>query len=89
MLMFKKRRGINLSYEKQGLIHFVCVNFRDLPDEVLDKIVSLSAEVGGEHGEVLFEVMTNKDKTIRELAQEYHISETQLYYYRKQFYENW
>ena len=87
--MFKKRRGINLSYEKQGLVHFVCVNYEDRPDEVLDKIVSLSAEIGGEHNEALFEVMTNKDKSIRELAYEYHLSETQLYYYRKLFYEAW
>ena len=87
--MFKKRRGIKLSYDEQGLIHFVCVNFKKLPDEVLDKIVNLCAEVGGEHGEVLFEVMTNPKKTIRTLAQEYHISETQLYHYRKLFYENW
>ena len=55
----------------------------------LDKIVSLCAEIGKEHGEVLFEVMTNSNKSIRALAMEYHISETQLYYYRKKFYEAW
>lgn len=87
--MFKKRRGIKIPYNRQGLIHFTCVNYRDLPDEVLDKIVALSAEVGGEHGEVLFEVMTNDTKSIRALAMEYHISESQLYLYRKRFYEAW
>ena len=87
--MFKKRRGIKLSYDEQGLIHFVCVNYRKLPDTVFDKITRLCDEVGKEHSEVLFQVMTNSKETIRTLAQEYHISETQLYYYRKQFYEHW
>ena len=87
--MFKKRRGIHIPYERQGLIHFTCVNYRDLPDDVLQKISNLCNEVGKEHALVLFEVVTNKDKSIRQLAMEYHISETQLYHYRKKFYEAW
>lgn len=89
MPLFKKRRGIKLSYDEQGLIHFVCVNIEKMPDFVVRKITRLCDEVGNEHALVLFEVMTNSKKTIRELAMEYHISETQLYYYRKEFYENW
>ena len=87
--MFKKRRGIHIPYEKQGLIHFTCVNYRDLPDDVIRKITRLCDEVGKEHALALFEVMTNKDKSIRSLALEYHISESQLYLYRKRFYEAW
>ena len=87
--MFKKRRGINLPYEKQGLIYFNCINYDDMPDDVQDKIVNLCNKVGKEHSEVLFEVMTNKEKSIRELAIEYYISERQLYNYRKKFYESW
>lgn len=89
MSMFKKRRGISLSYDEQGLIHFVCVNYKKMPDEVLKKITDLCNEVGKENAMVLFEVMTNSKKTIRELAREYYISETQLYHYRKIFYESW
>lgn len=87
--MFKKRRGIKLSYNKQGLIYFTCMNYRDLPDDVTKKISDLCNEVGKEHALVLFEVMTNSSKSIRSLALEYHISETQLYHYRKKFYEEW
>lgn len=87
--MFKKRRGIKLSYNKQGLIHFVCVNYNDMSDDVQDRIKTLCSDVGKEHSEVLFQVVTNDSKSIRALAQEYHICETQLYYYRKLFYENW
>lgn len=87
--MFKKRRGIKLPYNKQGLIYFTCVNYKDFPEEVLQKIEMLCDEIGKEHSEVLFEVMTNSSKSIRALAMDYHISETQLYHYRKKFYESW
>lgn len=87
--MFKKRRGIKLPYNKQGLIYFTCVNYRDFPDEVLQKITRLCDEIGKEHSEALFEVMTNSSKSICALAMDYHISETQLYHYRKKFYEAW
>ena len=87
--MFKKRRGIHQPYNKQGLIYFTCVNYKDMSADVQDKIINLCNEVGKEHAEVLFEVMTNSNKSIRALAIDYHISETQLYHYRKKFYETW
>lgn len=87
--MFKKRRGIHIPYNKQGLIYFTCVNIKDMPEDVQQKILKLCAEVGKEHAEVLFEVLTDSTKSIRSLSMEYHISETQLYYYRKKFYEAW
>lgn len=87
--MFKKRRGIKIPYNRQGLIHFTCVNYRDLPDEVVRKITRMCDDIGKEHALVLFEVVTNDTKSIRALAMEYHISESQLYLYRKRFYEAW
>ena len=87
--MFKKRRGINIPYNKQGLIYFNCMNYDDMPEHIQKKIVRLCNDVGKEHSEVLFQVVTNSNETIRSLALKYHISETQLYHYRKKFYENW
>jgi hypothetical protein len=88
--MFKKRRGIHIPYNKQGFIYFTCVNYRDLPEQTQQKIVNLCNDVGGEeYAEVLFEVMTNSNKSIRSLAMEYHINEMSLYRYRKKFYEAW
>lgn len=87
--MFKKRRGIHIPYNKQGLIYFTCVNYKDMPEHIQDKIMRLCHEVGKEHAEVLFEVVTNSNKSIRALAMEYHISEMSLYRYRKKFYEEW
>lgn len=87
--MFKKRRGIKLPYNKQGIIYFTCMNYDDLSEDVQQKILSLCQDVGKEHALVLFEVMTNSSRSIRSLAMEHHISETQLYHYRKKFYEAW
>ena len=87
--MFKKRRGIKLSYNKQGLIYFSCMNYNEMPKKTQEKIRQLCDDVGKEYSEALFQVMTNSNKSIRALAMEYHISETQLYLYRKRFYEMW
>lgn len=87
--MFKKRRGIHIPYEQQGLIYFTCVNYKIMPEQIQLKIKKLCAEVGKEHAEVLYRVVTDSNKSIRALAMEYHISETQLYHYRKKFYEAW
>ena len=87
--MFKKRRGIHIPYEQQGLIYFTCVNHKDMPDEIQDKIQRLCQEVGKEYADVLYKVVTDNKRSIRSLAIEYHISERQLYHYRKKFYEAW
>lgn len=87
--MFKKRRGIHIPYNKQGMIYFTCMNYDDMPEDVQDKIKNLCQEVGKENAEVLFRVVTDSTKSIRALALEYHISEMSLYRYRKKFYESW
>lgn len=87
--MFKKRRGIHIPYDKQGLIYFTCVNHKEMPADVQEKIKKLCDEVGKEHSDVLYAVVTDSTKSIRALALEHHISETQLYHYRKKFYESW
>lgn len=87
--MFKKRRGIHIPYNKQGLIYFVCMNYEDMPVDVKAYITNLCQEVGKEHAEVLFKVLTDSNKSIRALSMEYHISEMSLYRYRKKFYEAW
>lgn len=87
--MFKKRRGIKLSYNKQGLIYFSCMNYNEMPEHIQHKIRCLIWEVTTEHCEALFKVLTDSNETIRSVAFKYHISETQLYHYRKKFYEMW
>ena len=87
--MFKKRRGIHIPYNKQGYIYFTCMNYNDMPESIKIKIRSICFEVCKEHYEVLLKVLTDSNETIRSLALKYHISETQLYDYRRKFYEAW
>jgi hypothetical protein len=65
------------------------MNIGDMPEDIQTKIKRLCREVGKEHAEVLYKVVTDSNKSIRALSMEYHISETQLYHYRKKFYEAW
>ena len=87
--MFKKRRGIHIPYEKQGLIYFECINYKDMPEDIQKKISDLCNEVGKEYSEVLFKVVTDSKRSIRSIAIEHHVSESLLYRYRKKFYEAW
>ncbi len=87
--IFKKRRGIHIPYNKQGLIYFTCMNIKDMPEEVQQKVLNLCIEVGKENYRALYAMLTDDSKSIHGIAMEYCISETQLYYYRKKFYENW
>lgn len=87
--MFKKRRGIHIPYNKQGLIYFICVNVKDMPEEVQQKILNLCIEVAGEDYKALYEVVTNDKKSVLSISLEYFISEKRLYRLRKEFYEKW
>ena len=87
--IFKKRRGIHIPYNEQGLIYFTCMNVKNMPDEVHKKITDLCIEVSGEHYKALYAMLTDDTKNIHGIALEYHISESQLYHYRKKFYEKW
>lgn len=87
--MFKKKRGIRLSYNKQGLIYFTCLDIKNQPKEIQDKILNLCIKIGGIHYKALYTLLTDDTKNVHSVAMEHHISETQLYFYRKKFYENW
>lgn len=85
--MFKKRRGIQLPYNKQGLIYFVCMNIKEMPDEVQQKILNLCIEIGKEDYQALYEALTNDNKSILSVSLEFCINEKKLYRMRKEFYE--
>lgn len=87
--MFRKRRGIHIPYNKQGLIYFTCVNVKDMPQEVQQKILNLCIEVGKEDYKALYEVVTNDKKSVLSISLEYFLSEKRLYRLRKEFYERW
>lgn len=87
--MFKKRKGIKLPYNKQGLIYFTCLDYKNQPREIQDKIKRNCEEVGGEeYKKALFEFVTT-DKSAVSISMKNYLSEGTLYVLRKKFYEKW
>ena len=85
--MFKKRRGIHVPYNKQGLIYFTCMNIKDMPEDIQERIMSLCRQITEEHYCALYELLTNDSLNIHAIAMKHFVSETQLYLFRKKFYE--
>ena len=85
--MFRKYQGIKLSYNEQGLIYFICLNYFDMPEAVKRKITKLCFEVGQKQHKALFELLTNEHKTISDLTDEYSVSKNELYRLRREFYK--
>lgn len=86
--MFKKKKGIQLSYEEQGLIFFVCRNYKKMPNKIKTKICCLCKAVADEDWKPLFLLLTKKGRDIEQVAAEYFISDKRLAKYRKLFYES-
>lgn len=86
---FKKIRSVNLPYRKQIMIYAICINFCEQPEEVQQKIMSLCTKVGGYNYKALFVTLTSDNKTLRQIAREFYLSERQLERYRARFYNEW
>ena len=85
--MVKKRRGIKLPYNKQGLIYFTCINEKDMSDEDKEKLKKICMEVAGEeYAEALYAMVTDDKLNVDGVARRYHTSATRLYKRRQKFY---
>ena len=86
--MFKKSRYIKVSYNEQGLIHFICVNAKKLGIE--EEVLKLCRDVTSDDAEALYECMTCCDRfTMDAIARRHYINEKKLYGHRKRFFEAW
>lgn len=85
---FKKLRGVALPEEKQGLIRYSCLTYKEQPKHIQNKIQRLCREVGGAYQAALWDVMCSKS-SITSIAMAHHVSETVLYELRRRFYERW
>ena len=85
---FKKIRGISLPEEKQGLIRYTCLTYREQPAHIQRKIRRLCQEQGGQYSAALWEVMCTTESATS-ISMRNHIGESTLYRIRKKFYENW
>lgn len=86
--LFRYRKSRDLKYYEQGLIYFVCRNFKRMPDSVKEQIRSGCFEVCGEYGGAVFEYITT-DRSFLSVSQRFYISEWTLAEYVKRFYKSW
>ena len=86
--MFKKLRGIHLSYERQGFTRFVCLTYDEQPQDVKDRILNLCIRVAGDKYQALFELMTTQ-KSVVSIAGKYFVSNSSMYNFRRKFYYTW
>lgn len=75
--MFKFKRSIPVSYEKQGYIYFVGRNYKNLPKDKQQQVKDLCLKTGGEYHAALFELLTT-DTTVAKICLKYAVSEATL-----------
>jgi|GEM_PF-343595 len=87
-MAFRKLRSVALTEEKQGLIRFTCLTYREQPEWIQQKIDLLCDECGGEYSAALREVMCTR-RSMVVISQQYFVSENTLCRARRRFYESW
>ena len=86
---FKKRRGVKLSYDVQGLIYFTAKTYTRQPLKVQERIVRLCERAGGDNAEALFEFLTTHTP-VQQILMRYHIgSQTTLDRAVRRYFELW
>lgn len=85
--MFRKYKGMRLTYDKQGYIYFFCRNFSALSPENKRRVTDACARIAGEEADVLLALLTGR-KSARHLSLTRYISEGRLYRWRREFFES-
>ena len=88
-MRFRKYRGMQLTYEQQGMIFFTCRNYARLPREQQKKIIRLCQQAGRNNPYALFLLLTTNRSVQSLMAQFKLASETTLYEARNTFYRLW
>lgn len=89
--MFRKMRGVHVPPDKQGLLFFLCRNYKDLKEEDKERINQLCELASGGidvYRAALFDVLTSK-KSVTAISIEHSVGQTKLYEMRREFYETW
>jgi hypothetical protein len=83
---FKFFHGIPLGYNTQGLIYFICHNYKAMPGRTQRLVLDLCRACGGDNAEALFEFLTT-DRPLPVIMQKYYIaSQTTIYRAVNKFY---
>lgn len=86
--MFRYKKSVPVSYERQGYIYFVSRCYRDLPPGEQRRILNLCLEAGGEYYQALFDFVTT-DAGAAAICLRHHISRSTLERVVRSYYTNW
>lgn len=86
--MFRYKRSVPLSYERQGYIYFKSRCYQELPEEEQHRIVNLCMEAGGEYYQALFEYVT-KGESATSVCMRHHLSQSTLTRAVRKYYTNY
>lgn len=87
MAKFRAKRGIHVSYSRQGYIYFVSRNYDQLPKGQQEKLRALCREAGGEYERALFEFVTT-DNGAESVCMKYFLSRSTLERAVRKYYES-
>ena len=85
--MFRFKRSVPVSYDRQGYIYFASRLFRELPERQRREILDLCRESGGEYAGALLEFVTT-DATATEICMRHHVSRSTLERAVRRYYVN-
>lgn len=85
--MFRYKRGVKISYNKQGYVHFVSKRYAVLQGNKQKTILEMCIQHGGEHWRALFEYITT-DVSAEEVTQRHGITKPILYAMMRKYYKN-
>lgn len=83
--MFKQKRMIPLSYDRQGYIYFVCKNYARLPKRQQETIRKTAEMACGDYADPVLRFVTTDDGALA-VCRDAFISEPTLYRAVRRFY---
>lgn len=92
MAGFKKIRSVRLPYRKQGMIHFLLLNYQDQPMKLrgqIDQKIHMAAGGDTDYEAALREWLLCEGRQAEEVAMKHHLRSNSLYRMRRILYENW
>ncbi len=75
--MFRYKRAVPVSYDRQGYIYFLSRAYKGLPEAEQQRIRKACREAGGEHEKALFAFVTS-DMGQTAVCSRYYISQSTL-----------
>ncbi len=84
--MFRYKKSVPVSYERQGYVYFKSLCYKLLPEREQQEIVNLCIRAAGEHYQALFQFVTS-GAGAEAVCQRHHISRSTLERAVRRYYE--